>query len=463
MNDAPDSPPDATPTAGPADLPTGLPAGLPDSLSARRGAIRLLAQVLRDGRMLGDGGSGLTGAPAARALRLAGLVLRHMGRADELLKARMRRQPAAKVRDILRLALVELFVEGAAAHGVVNDAVAMARMSSKTAKQAGLVNAVLRGLSDGSGRAAWDALPPPALPAWLRKPLAKSWGRDRLKAIEAAHLAGAPLDLTAKPGVTVEGAQALPTGSFRLDGGQVSQLPGYAAGDWWVQDAAAAVPVRLLGDVAGLRVLDLCAAPGGKTMQLAAGGARVTALDLSQKRLERLRANLARTGLAAEVIVADALEWGTDAPFDAVLLDAPCTATGTIRRHADLAHLRAARDVEALTELQYRLLDRALGFVRPGGRVVFCTCSLLEVEGEHQVTAALKRHPGLRAEAPDPAAVGLPEVAASAHGLRLLPDLWPERGGMDGFYMAVLMRPEEDQEAGPDARVTPRDTGAGAA
>ncbi|MCK0167862.1 methyltransferase domain-containing protein [Jannaschia sp. S6380] len=416
----------------------------PDSLSARIGALRLLAHVLRDGRMLTDGESGQTGADAARALRLAGLVLRHMGRADALLKTRMQRQPAARIRDILRLALVELFVEGAAPHGVVNDAVALARMSPRTAKQAGLVNAVLRGLA-GAGPE-WAALPPPALPAWLRKPLAKAWGRDRLEAIEAAHLNPAPLDLTPKSGVSGEalgelGATRLPTGSLRLEGGQVSALPGYASGDWWVQDAAAAVPARLLGDLAGADVLDLCAAPGGKTMQLAAAGARVTALDLSAKRLKRLHANLERTGLEATVVEADALDWQPGAPFDAVLLDAPCTATGTIRRHPDLPHLRAARDVEALTTLQYRLLDRALGFLRPGGRLVFCTCSLLPVEGEHQVGAALKRHPGLTAEALDPAAYGLPPEATGAHGLRLLPDLWPERGGMDGFYMAALRKP----------------------
>ena len=437
MTDTPDDP---TRMQGetPADAAQAAPT---DSLSARMGALRLLASVLRDGRMLGDGGSGLSGPPAARALRLAGLVLRHMGRADALLKSRMQRQPAARIRDILRLALVEMFVDGAAPHGVVNDAVAMARTSPRTAKQAGLVNAVLRGLGREDAQAAWDALPPPDLPAWLRKPLAKAWGRDRLEAIEAAHLAGAPLDLTGKPGTVVEGAETLPTGSFRLAGGQVSALPGYEAGDWWVQDAAAAMPVRLLGDVAGLRVLDLCAAPGGKTMQLAAGGATVTALDLSEGRLGRLRANLERTGLRAEVIAADALDWEPEELFDAVLLDAPCTATGTIRRHPDLPHLREARDVEALTALQYRLLDRALTFVKPGGRVVFCTCSLLAVEGEHQVGAALKRHPGLTAEAPNPAAFGLPDTAASAHGLRLLPDLWPERGGMDGFYMAVLTTP----------------------
>jgi 16S rRNA (cytosine967-C5)-methyltransferase len=412
---------------------------IPESLAARMGAIRLLAHVLRDGRMLSDGASGLSGPPAARALRLAGLVLRHMGRADAILKARMARQPAARVRDILRLAAVELFETEAPAHGVVNDAVAMARSSPRTAKQAGLVNAVLRGISEA--RTEWEALPPPTLPPWLRKPLAKAWGRDRLEAIEAAHLRGAPLDLTPKPGVTVEEADALPTGSLRLPGGQVRALPGYGAGDWWVQDAAAAIPARLLGDVSGLRVLDLCAAPGGKTMQLAAAGARVTALDVSEARLRRVRENLERTGLAAEIVAADALTWVPEAPFDAVLLDAPCTATGTIRRHPDLPHLREARDVETLSALQYRLLDRALAFAAPGAPVVFCTCSLLPVEGEHQVSAALGRHSGLLAEPLDPTALGLPVVAAGRHGLRLLPDLWPERGGMDGFFMARLRRP----------------------
>ncbi|WP_299646275.1 transcription antitermination factor NusB [uncultured Jannaschia sp.] len=410
-----------------------------DSLSARMGALRLMAHVLRDGRMLRDGQSGLTGPDAARALRLAGLTLRHMGRADALLKRHVERQPAARVRDILRLALVEIHVDGAAPHGAVNDAVAMARTSPKTTKQAGLVNAVLRKLAEA--REEWAALPAPALPAWLRKPLARTWGRERLEAIEAAHVIPAPLDLTAKPGAVVDGAERLPTGSFRLAGGQVSTLPGYEAGDWWVQDAAAAMPARLLGDVAGLRVLDLCAAPGGKTMQLAAGGAEVTALDLSGKRLTRLRENLTRTGLAATLVEGDALDWTPEVPFDAVLLDAPCTATGTIRRHPDLPHLREARDVETLTALQYRLLDRAIGFARPGGRVVFCTCSLLPVEGEHQASAALKRHAGLVAEVPDPVALGVPPEAASAHGLRLLPDLWSERGGMDGFYMTLLRTP----------------------
>ena len=418
----------------------------PESLAARQGALRLLAHVLREGRMLSDGASGLDGPAAARALRLAATTLRQMGRADAMLARALERQPHARVRDILRLALVEIHVEGAAPHGVVNDAVALTRAAPRTAKQAGLVNAVLRRLAGEDGE--WAALPPPRLPAWLRAPVGKAWGQDRLAAIEAAHLGGAPLDLTSRDGSDpVPGADALPTGSWRLrQAGQISALPGYADGAWWVQDAAAAIPVRLLASVAGplggVRVLDLCAAPGGKTLQLAAAGARVTALDLSEPRLRRLRENLARTGLEADVVASDALDWMPETAFDAILLDAPCTATGTIRRHPDLPHLRDHRDIEALTTLQYRLIDRALGMLAPGGTLVFCTCSLLPVEGEHQVSAALKRHPGLTATAPDPGAFGLPDEAASAHGLRLLPDLWPDRGGMDGFYMAALTRPD---------------------
>ncbi|WP_308917057.1 RsmB/NOP family class I SAM-dependent RNA methyltransferase [Jannaschia sp. LMIT008] len=410
-----------------------------ESLDARADALRLMAQVTRDGRMLSDA-SWLDGPRAARALRLAGLALRHAGRADAVLKPLVDRQPAPRIRDVLRLAMAEMFEDGAAPHGVVNDAVALARMSPKTAKQAGLVNALLRKID----AAAWSAAPPPQLPNWLRKHVGRAYGQDRTRAIEAAHLAGAPLDLTvvddAADWAERLGGTVLPTGSVRLAGGQVSALPGFDDGAWWVQDAAAAVPARLLGDVAGRRVLDLCAAPGGKTMQLAAAGARVTALDSSDKRLRRLHQNLRRTGLEAEIVVADALDWDGGA-FDAVLLDAPCTATGTIRRHPDLIHLRAARDVEALTTLQYKLLDRALTHVVPGGALVFCTCSLLPVEGEHQIAAALKRHPAVVAEPLDPADHGLPPEAASPHGLRLTSEMWSDRGGIDGFFMARLRVP----------------------
>jgi 16S rRNA (cytosine967-C5)-methyltransferase len=217
-------------------------------------------------------------------------------------------------------------------------------------------------------------------------------------------------------------------------GVQVSALPGYEAGEWWVQDAAAALPARMLVPGPGMRVLDLCAAPGGKTMQLAASGAQVTALDLSEARLERLRQNLARTGLGAEIVRADVMDWQPAAPFDAVLLDAPCSATGTIRRHPDLPHVRKPADVAALVDLQAAMLDRALGFLRPGGVLVYCTCSLLPDEGEAQITAALARHPGLVADTPpQPFGRATPEG-----GWRTRPDDVP--GGVDGFYMARLRR-----------------------
>jgi 16S rRNA (cytosine967-C5)-methyltransferase len=218
-------------------------------------------------------------------------------------------------------------------------------------------------------------------------------------------------------------------------------LPGFDEGAFWVQDAAAALPARMLAPAPGTRVLDLCAAPGGKTLQLAAMGADVTALDHSARRLQRLRANLARTGLSARIVTADALDWAPeDGPFDAILLDAPCTATGTIRRHPDLPFVKAAADVKVLSALQGALIDRAAALLRPGGRLVYCTCSLLPDEGERVVEAALARHPEL---APDPAARDVPGVPDSWHegaGLRLRPDYWLERGGIDGFYIAALRR-----------------------
>ena len=233
----------------------------------------------------------------------------------------------------------------------------------------------------------------------------------------------------------------MPSGSVRLtDPGQVSALPGFGSGDWWVQDAAAALPVRGLGEVAGLSVLDMCAAPGGKTLQLAAGGADVTALDISEGRLARVHENLARTGLSAAVVTADALAFA-GGPFDAVVLDAPCSATGTIRRHPDLPLVQRGEAIAGLIELQAALLDHALTLLKPGGRLLYCTCSLLPDEGECQIEAALARHEGLRVM---PGAFDLPGVApdwrSDEGGLRLRPDYWAERGGMDGFYMACLTR-----------------------
>jgi 16S rRNA (cytosine967-C5)-methyltransferase len=413
------------------------------SLAPRHAALQALTRVLRHKRMLSHlrPEGGLDPAESARAGRLADMVLRHMGPLDSVIARFVERKPALPVQLILRLGAAELLIAGEEPHGVVNAAVTLTRTTGqRTARSAGLVNAVLRRVAEG-GPALWANHAPQGLPGWIAGPIRKAHGEETLRAIEAAHEAGAPLDLTPRTdGIEVPGAERLPTGSLRLaDAGQVSALPGFADGAWWVQDAAAALPVRLMGDVRGARVLDLCAAPGGKTLQLAAAGADVVALDSSDARLDRLRENLARTGLSAEIRVGDALRH--EGLYDAVLLDAPCTATGTIRRHPDLPFVRTAKDVEPLTRLQMRLLDHALGLVRPGGRLVYCTCSLLPVEGELQVTAALKRHEGLRVEPVAPEDFGGEAHWASPEGgLRLRPDFWADRGGMDGFYMACLTR-----------------------
>ncbi len=439
-------PPPRRPRPGPAPRPA-------PPADARAGALALLRATLGQGQTLAEARSTadtpfsrLPPPDQARALRLALATLRNLDRADTTLSPHLRTPPPEPARTILRLAICECMVFDAPAHGVVNAAVALTRASRKGAGLAGLVNAVLR-KATATPRSTWDTLPPQRLPAWLRKPLTRAWGKARVSAMEVAYLQGAPLDLTLRrPDQAAHwaaqlGAELLPTGSLRLPAGaQVTALPGYAQGAWWVQDAAAALPAQLLAPAPGARVLDLCAAPGGKTLQLAAMGADVTALDISAPRLERLHRNLARTGLRAQVATADALDWRPEAPFDAILLDAPCSASGTIRRHPDMPMARKPADLEALRSLQARLLDRALdpaqGLLRSGGRVVYCTCSLLPQEGEDQIAAALTRHPQIRLRTPS--LPGVDPAWLHQGGLRTRPDHWAGRGGLDGFFMAVL-------------------------
>ncbi|MCM2561845.1 methyltransferase domain-containing protein [Lutimaribacter sp. EGI FJ00015] len=413
---------------------------------ARRSAVAMLDKVLGEGRLMAEL-AGLTErldpADRARAQRLTVQTLRGLERADRLLSRHLRKNPPLHVRNILRLATVELCM-GGDAHGVVNDAVALTAADRKGQHMKGMVNAVLRKIAEG-GPAAWANLRVPRLPKWLRAPLADAWGGAAIAAMEVAHFAGAPLDLTVKDDAEGWadrlGGVVTPFGSVRLkEAGQVSALPGFAEGAWWVQDAAAAIPARLLATQPGEAALDMCAAPGGKTLQLAAVGADVTALDLSEARLARVTENLARTGLTARVVAGDALEH--EGRYDAILLDAPCSATGTIRRHPDLPHAKDGSEFGALIEMQAAMLDHALSLLRPGGRLVFCTCSLLPDEGEVQVDEALARHDGLVV---DRAAVqALPGVdpawITEEGGLRLRPDYWPDLGGMDGFYMALLRK-----------------------
>ncbi|OIQ27265.1 MAG: 16S rRNA methyltransferase [Alphaproteobacteria bacterium MedPE-SWcel] len=411
---------------------------------ARRAAVALLDKVLGEGLLLAECQmqvlEPLAAADRARAQRLALETLRALERADRILQKHLRKPPALFVRNALRLGTVEL-CSGGAPHGVVNDIVNLVARHRRHGQLKGLVNAILRKVAE-DGPAEWAKLRVPRLPKWLRSPLAQAWGNEAMLAIEAAHFRGAPLDLTARPAADLSALAGAwtPTGSYRLlEAGQVSALPGYATGDWWVQDAAAALPARLLNAQPGERVLDLCAAPGGKTLQLAAAGAEVTAVDISEGRLGRLRENLARTGLSAAVVVGDVL--AQTGQYDAVLLDAPCSATGTIRRHPDLPQAKDGSGFGELIELQAQMIAHAWSLVRPGGRLVYCTCSLLPDEGECQIEDALEMFPDAR---PGQGLGRLPGIEpgwlTEEGGLRLRPDYWPDLGGMDGFYMAELVK-----------------------
>ena len=419
---------------------------MPAPASPRLVALDGLSQIIGEGRMLSEVTSDpvwqdLTPPERATAQRLITETLRYLGRADHLLTPNLQRQPPLRVMNLLRMATVELMT-GGAAHGVVNEAVKLAGRNKKTAPMKGLVNAVLRKIT-ALDQDAWEKAPDIMLPKWLRPKLAKAWSKPVVAQIERAHAVPPPIDISVKsdPQGWAEklDAELLPTGSLRLSArGQLSALPGFDTGDWWVQDAAAALPVQLLGDVTGKRVLDICAAPGGKTMQLAAKGADVTALDISETRMARLTENLTRTKLPAKTVIADALTY-EDGLYDAILLDAPCSATGTIRRHPDLPYVKSQTGIDDLVKLQRALLTRTIQHLKPYGTLVYCTCSLLREEGEDQVKWLLSQTDDLELLRPD--APGLdPDWISPEGGVRLRPDYWPDKGGMDGFYMAVLRR-----------------------
>ena len=420
---------------------TGLP--------PRRAAWHLMEEITGEGRLMSEliGGGALDhldAADRARAQRLALDALRGADRADRMLKPYLKKQPPDAVLNALRLGVIEL-CGGEAAHGVVNSYVEVVGRNKHTANMKGLTNAVLRRIAE-EGEKGWTKRNLPLTPGWLRQPLVAAWGRKAVEGMEAAHFAGASLDLTVKsnPAAVAEavGGVVLPNGSVRLaEAGQVSALPGFEAGDWWVQDAAAAFPVQVLDPQPGIRVLDLCAAPGGKTLQLAAAGADVTAVDVSGTRMARVKENLKRVGLQAKTVVSDAFAYD-EGDFDAILLDAPCSATGTIRRHPDLPYAKDGTEFMALIEQQERLIDHALTLLKPGGKLVFCTCSLLPDEGEIQIDEALERHPELSVDLDARNRTGIDSAWFTEEGgIRLRPDYWVEKGGMDGFYIAVLTKP----------------------
>jgi 16S rRNA (cytosine967-C5)-methyltransferase len=384
--------------------------------------------------------------------RLVATVLRRLGTLRHIVTRLLEHglpSGVPRLESALLLGAAQILFLDVADHAAVDLSVRLVRGDRRSAPYAGLVNAVLRRLARERRRLVAD-LDPLVLdtPAWLMRRWSAAYGVEIARAIAAVHATDPPLDLTAKgdPAMLAAklGGSVLPTGTVRLlSRGPVSHLPGYSEGEWWVQDAAAALPAKLLGNVRGLRVADLCAAPGGKTAQLALAGAHVVAVDQSPTRLARLRENLARLALQAEIIVADATSW-QEGPFDGVLLDAPCSATGTIRRHPDIPWLKSEADLEPLTALQRALFEQACRLLKPGGVLVYSTCSLEPEEGEHIVAWALGRNPALRRKPITPDEVGgLAELITREGDLRTLPchladSEDPRARGLDGFFAARL-------------------------
>lgn len=421
----------------------------PAPINPRRVAASLLDGVLGKGRALDDqladpktGFRDLADRDRAFVRRLVATALRRRGQIDGVLRKFLTLWPKGLPREALRLGAAELLFLDAPPHAAVDSAVDLMHPDQK--KPRGLINAVLRKVAtEGMAIVAEQDAARTNTPDWLWQSWDHAYGPDVARDIALAHLQEAPLDISVKSDASVWAetlqAELLPNGSLRrMAGGAIESLPGFEDGAWWIQDAAATLPALLLGDVKDLRVADLCAAPGGKTAQLAAMGAQVMAVDRSDPRLKRLKANLKRLHLKAEVRTAEIESWQPPQLFDAVLLDAPCSATGTIRRHPDLPYLKDETDVMKLAALQQRLIKAAWAMLKPGGKMVYCVCSLQPEEGERQMPV-LRALPGARIVPADAAKLGLPEEAVTSDGaLRTLPCHWAERGGMDGFFAVCL-------------------------
>jgi 16S rRNA (cytosine967-C5)-methyltransferase len=393
---------------------------------------------------------------AAFARAIAATALRRFGQLEDLIRGFVPKSPpahkAGATLDILVLGAAELLFLGVAPHAVVDAANRLAAADPKALHFKGLINAVLRRVArEGAAIAhAQDAVTLNASD-WLWRRWCASFGEETARKIGAVHLQVPPLDLTLKreddPLTGFERARVLAPGRLRLEhAGRVETLPGFSDGRWWVQDFAASLPARLLGGLAGQHVIDLCAAPGGKTLQFAAQGARVTAVDLVADRAQLIGENCARTGLAAEVVLADVRDWRPAEPAPFVLLDAPCTASGTIRRHPDLPWLKSAADLGICEALQSELLEAASEMVAPGGLLVYAVCSLEPEEGVEQVELFLRDRMDFT-RAPISAAEVFDPIFVTPEGdLRTLPCYWADHGGMDGFYAARLVRKLKSQE-----------------
>ena len=426
-------------------------AGLP----ARKAAQAILSVVLRKRRPLEAAvdealaRAKLSARDAGFARAIATETLRHFGQLDALIRHFMVKpvvpHRAGSTVEILLAGACELMVLGVAPHAAVDGANRLAQADPKALHFKPLINAVLRRVA-GEGAKLTAAQDTARLntPDWLWTRWCENYSEATAREIALAHGAEPPLDLVFQEDASLEvaGAEKIAPNVMRLrDAGRIEDLPDFKAGKWWVQDVAASIPARLFGDIAGKPALDLCAAPGGKTLQLAAMGARVTAVDVSKERLARVRENLARTKLKAELVAADIRDWMPKVPAPFVLLDAPCTATGTIRRHPDLPWIKSAADIMASTTLQNEMLEAAAEMTAPGGILVYAVCSLEPEEGVEQVEAFLARHKEFTRTALRADEVFGDEKLISRKGdLRTLPCHWRDKGGMDGFYAARLIR-----------------------
>ena len=427
-------------------------------LQARRAAISLLQGVTLDQQPLDQlletnaEFRELEGRDRSFAHALVASSLRHGGEIKAILGkflAKPLPRSSGMAVDILTIAAAQLLFMDVSPHAAIDLSVDLAKQDQKAQHFSGLINAVLRKVStDGEKALAGVDSPRLNTPDWLWEQWVAAYDDKTARAIAAAHLSEAPLDISAKSNAEhlatqLEG-ELLPTGTIRLRAvdKNLQDLPGFSTGEWWVQDAASALPAKLLGDIRGQSVLDLCAAPGGKTAQLAAAGANVTAVDDSVSRMNRLRENLARLELSVTTLLADVLSLPTDILYDNVLLDAPCSATGTIRRHPDLVYLKTPLQLGNLVSLQQKMLEHAANLVRPGGKLVYCTCSLSPLEGERQVFKFLRAHENfvLSPVLPEDLA-GQVQFITPAGLMRCLPSMAiGNSSGLDGFFAARLMR-----------------------
>ena len=434
-------------------------------LAARRIAADVIDGVLHKHRTLDDQLDGTSAHPGLKQLadrdralmrRLVATTLRRLGTLGHVLSRLLDRgvpTDAPRAQSALLIGAAQILWMDVPDHAAVDLSVRLVQADRRAAKYAGLVNAVLRRCArEGSALLDDSKGQPLDIAPWLLARWVAHYGETTANAIAAALGQEPSLDLTVKSDpaqwATRLHGEVLPTGTVRtLLHGSVTVLPGFAEGQWWVQDAAAALPARLFGDVTGKTIADLCAAPGGKTAQLALGGAHVTAVDRSPARMNRLKDNMTRLQLAADTAVTDAAEWqpAGGSSFDGVLVDAPCTSTGTIRRHPDVGWLRTEADINALSGMQVRLLNKAAGLLKPGGTLVYCTCSLEPEEGEQVVENVLAGTGGLRRVPVTASEVaGLNELLTPVGDLRTLPCHLPHQdprlGGLDGFYAARLER-----------------------